>query len=221
METRRVEATKGSEGYKDNININLAKEVVNIISERNRENDIFKYEELNRKADELSGELVEYLNEAYNGQFLTEFFLIPQIIEFNTDKEALNYFLYNSSIANKLKEYSREDIHKIGIIYAETNDEDHPYAFLYSLFIDEGSLDPDGKEEGLHIQRQRNWHPDELRMPPEFYSFLQRMGLTLRAASDLYELNSYSENIYYGFADLFEEIQGSWPRIIEKSKLLK
>lgn len=213
-----------NQGYKDEENEQKAKEVRELIKlaykAKSKEN-IERYRSLLDSAEIISGELLEYLEdtswkyhpqkpeiELFNYPYSDTIFALVNRL----GNRSLEWFKNHTSISASLKDFEENNLHWIGIIYTQEDEESDPL-ILYTLFVD---------EEGLHMERQINNLNTRFLMPKEFYSFLQRMGLTLNQAASLYNIDasgSYGEE-WMGFPQEFEQRSDSWPLVVEKGKKL-
>lgn len=208
------ESVVSMEGYLDKENNDLAKQVRKLVAKG----------EFN-EAKKLSEILTEYLNDNYGHIFTYVIMEVPNIINLEDIIDIVNrgdiledtggiylHVIGKGPLYQELKKMEKNDLHKIGVICVDEGDEEDFLRVLYSLFVD---------EQGIHIQYQLNPYSNQLLMPGEFYSFLERLGLTLTQAEYLYGISadlSY-DTPWMGFPQQFAARPGYWPLTVEERKL--
>lgn len=229
METRRAE---GSEGYKEKDNEKLAKEVRHLIYKASQEENINKKADLLNEANIISLELIRYLAGIYTSRnnFQVYVFQIPveEITNVDTD---LKDFLFNESSVSK--ELQKLKVHDIGIVLKEMEEndfysteseiEDIPENenIVATIFIDDSEIPYiEGSELSKENSGPRRFktplgESGGLSMPKEFYSFLQRMGITVNVATKLYHIHKYPI-----LPTTFKKRFGSWDLILEEKEKL-
>lgn len=163
-------------------------------------NNINNREDYKGRATNLSMSIVEYLKKGYynfkldvyspyyeftNIEFIEIDIYFPEAKDGYLEEDIINKY----SIFTLLR-------HQIGILYREETKvtkwsaRDYPLEhedieiYLYSVFRD---------NSGISIQ-ELNQDSHYLDMPFPFYKFCEKMGLTLKAAKELYGLNDYFHN---------------------------
>jgi hypothetical protein len=204
------------EGYKDEENNRKAGEVRKLVLQAERNLNVNYDQSLMemQQADQLSIELAKYLkNRVIFGKRL---FKLPElsideyknIRNFRTNEQFSEYI--TNTIKNfPLKEILKE-IHSIGVIYTWNNGVESSFPII-SYFVDEG---------GIHFT-YNSVSFSQLIMPPEFYDFLEKMGLTINAATIAYRMDLNSvEGTKWEELPNFGLRRGSWPMVIkEKEKI--
>ena len=143
------------------------------------------------QAEELSKELGKYLEQKYSKVFkvynIDEENLYNDLDDFETVEEwrenKYHYHPKNHNILLSIKEYGYKD-----------------YQYNKVIFNDEGNI------EEIEYKERNNI----LDMPDNFYDFLERMGLTLKTAAILYNIQR-SELLGFQYKE------NKWPVIINKS----
>lgn len=184
------------DGYKDEENEEKAKEVRRLVTKANKaeeKNNAYKHDKLISEAVDLSLHLVWYLLAQYPSKFIIDIIKIDD----NIEEEILTFLEKEIDPINNL--------HQIFLLYKYDEDIWPNFDVDYTVFVD---------EDGIHLYKMHNLY---LTLPPEFYSFLQRMGILLDDAKILYDL----ENLRgMTLPAEFGEREGSWPLVVEKGKKL-
>jgi hypothetical protein len=188
------------EGYKDIENEIKAKQVKYLVTLIQEGND-----DIILQSDNLSLDLADYLKQV--GNFEKHLFQLPnlsteekrKIRDFTTDKQFL-------TCINSLFSLDKLKLHSIAVFYVQNTELDSNETMI-TCFVD---------ENGFHFT---NTGSIFLTMPGEFYDFLERMGLTIRAANILYgfDFQSIIDTEWREFLP-FKVRDGYWPLVVRNKE---
>ena len=156
-------------GYQDEDNEKLAGEIKKL----NRDYLLTGDVKFLIRAQELSSNLLRYFQYNYPDNFKTLILYMPEKINI----KEIPRFLASKKIDPIKNLHDILIIGKVINIMHGFGDSERSLDIFYTGFIDEG---------GIHLRDVKSYC---LYMPPEFYEFLDRIGISLQQASELYKLN--------------------------------